>query len=669
MVVQKVSCLGQHVREEQHVLNMYSSVLDESEEYIKCGLCWEVPTQTVTLSCSHTFCKWCLKKRSKSGQEVNGRIACPVCGVNDTMTHGQTEEVSSNNGNDRKCDLCEESRPAEARCVECRELMCNFCHQSHRRSKASKHHSITMLGDIHTETGEISGSRCSIHDEELAYFCRPCDTAVCKKCRTSDHKGHRSRPVKVIVGDKRRQLEEKVDTVRHGYVRMLEKKLAEIPKQIKAIKENAESVVVDIIQRSKCIKDQIDAIKLEMIKDVRSKESLGLTRLEQFMRELEKELLTVGESIRRTENVLKQGTDVEVVSICKVSQETFDSLETRRPLPELQKVDVAFESGELVRDMLMNGFGHCSTRNSGFTWSRSVSMCQGDPQDVNIKLVSEFHCPLVVDEDDNDDDFVNESVHTMAAVAGGQISVCCGCESDRVVFTDGTGRVISSLRVGVMIDDLVSRNDHSIVMSCFRDRSIRAIEENGNVRELVSTQYYPRGLTVASDGSLLVCLMDQYSTSVTKTSRRMVARLDSRGQQVQVYEYTDENKRLFTRPYRVQENINGDICVTDKTSMGSGRVVVLDRLGNLRFVYDGRSVSAGERPFSPCGIVCDSYGRLLITDTNNHCIHVVDKNGQFVSFLLRKEDGITCPTSLALDGEGQLWVGNENGQMKVYQYL
>ncbi|XP_060065852.1 E3 ubiquitin-protein ligase TRIM71-like [Ylistrum balloti] len=667
MVLQKVPSLGQHVHDRENGLTMYNSILQESDEYLKCGVCWEVPTQTITLKCAHTFCKLCLKNGLNSNEKIDCNIICPVCLVNGTITHCQ-EAVVGENGNDRKCDLCEERRPAEARCKECREMLCNFCHQSHRRSKASKHHSITMLGNVYTEAEDLSGSCCSVHDEDLAYFCRPCDTAVCKICRTKEHKGHRTRPVKVIVGDRRRQMEEKVDSVLMGYVGVLEKKLEKIPKQIAAIKTNAESVVIDIIQRSESIKDQIDAIKAEMIKDVHSKEYLGLTRLEQFRTDLEKELLAVGESIKRTQRVLKQGTDVEVVSISKRSLELFDRLESGQSLPKLQKLDVEFETGELAIDTLRNGFGHCSTRNSGFTWSRSVSMCHGDPQDVNINFVSEFHCSEVADED-NDDDFVNESIHAMAPVSQGETAICCGCESDRVVFMDGAGHVISSLRVGVMIDDLVRRNDRSVVMSCFQDRSIRAIEENGNVRELVSTEFYPRGLASGSDGSLLVCLMDQYSTSVTKTSRRMVSRLDSQGQQVQVYEYMDGNKRLFTRPYRVVENINGDICVTDKTSMGSGRVVVLDSLGNLKFIYDGRSVSAGERPFSPCGIVCDSYGRLLIADTNNHCIHIVDKHGQFVSFLLRKEDGITCPTSLGLNGEGQLWVGNENGQMKIYQYL
>ncbi|XP_069129991.1 tripartite motif-containing protein 2-like [Argopecten irradians] len=676
MVVQKVSSLGQHVGEEEQSLNMYSSILEESDEYIKCGLCWEVPTQTIILKCAHTFCEWCLKHGSNIGQLTDAGFSCPVCGVNDTTTCGQKQDGNTINGNilvdtsvnNQNCDLCEENRLAEARCLECREWMCNFCHQSHRRSKASKHHTITMLKDVPTQESDSSENRCSRHNEELAYFCRPCNVAVCKLCRTNDHRGHRTRPIKVIVGDRRRNLEEKVKSVRNGYVCVLERKLADIPKQMNAIKTNAANVVDDIIQRSQVIKDQIDAIKEEMVQDVHSKESLGLARLEQFRLELEKELLAASESIRRTEQVLKRGTDVEIVCVSKISHELLDSLESERSLPKLQKLDVAFETGDLAADILKNGFGHCSTKNSGFTWSRSVSMCQGDPQDVSINLVSEFHCPVVADGD-NDDDFANESVQAMTPVSGGQTAVCYGCESDRVAFMDEKGEAISSLRVGVVIDDLARQNDHSVVMSCFQDRSIRAIENNGNVRELVSTELYPRGLAVSSDGSLLVCLMDQYSTSVTKASKRLVARLDSQGQQVQAYEYTDGNKRLFTRPYRVVENINGDVCVTDKTSMGSGRVVVLDCLGNLRFIYDGCSASAWERPFSPCGIVCDSYGRLLIADTNNHCIHIVDKHGQFVSFLLRKEDGITCPTTLTLDGQGQLWVGNGNGQMKVYQYL
>lgn len=685
MVVQTVDSVGDHDRDKGKVMEIYSSILHESDEYLKCGLCWEVPQNTVTLSCSHNFCEWCFKNGPNTIQQSENSIKCPVCGViNDAMTQGQTDDVVTDNeqsvldgkDQDRNCDLCVENRPGEARCVECKESMCNFCVQAHRRSKASKHHTIIMLDEHKAKDLETPlGDKCSHHDEDLAYFCRPCDAPVCKVCRATDHRGHRTRPVSVIVGDRRKQVEDKIETLQNGYVLLLERKLEDIPKQIQDMKENAESVVIEIIERAESIKGQMDAIKVEMIKDVHSKESMGIEKLEQFKTEVEKQLLTVKESIKRTQNVLKQGSDIEVVSTSKSSQEMLDSLETGRSLPKLQKLDVAFEKGELAMEMLKNGFGHCSTGNSGCTWSRSVSMCQGDPQDVNIKLVSEFHCPTVNtfngnddNDDDDNDDFLNESIQAMTGTSDGHVVICRGCESEDVIMSDSNGQMINNVRVGVHIDDLVSRDDHSIILSCFRDRSIKVIEDNGNVRQLVPTQYYPRGLTVTRDGSLLVCMMDQYSTSVSKNSRRMVVKLDGQGEQVQVYEYTDGSKRLFTRPYRVVENVNGDICVTDKTSMGSGRVVVLDSTGTLKFIYDARSLTRQERPFSPSGIVCDNYGRLLIADTNNHCVHIVDKYGQFASFLLRKEDGITCPTSLVLD-KGQLWLGNENGQIKIYQYL
>ena len=82
------------------------------------------------------------------------------------------------------------------------------------------------------------------------------------------------------------------------------------------------------------------------------------------------------------------------------------------------------------------------------------------------------------------------------------------------------------------------------------------------------------------------------------------------------------------------------------------------------YMFDNRIA-----PFDPRGITCDRYGHVIVADYNSNLIHLLDKHGRFLMYLLSEADGIFAPTSVAIDKAGFLWVGGGDAAIKIYRYI
>lgn len=132
--------------------------------------------------------------------------------------------------------------------------------------------------------------------------------------------------------------------------------------------------------------------------------------------------------------------------------------------------------------------------------------------------------------------------------------------------------------------------------------------------------------------------------------------------------YADrEGKPLYKRPIYITENNNGDIIVSDEHKKA---VVVVDTHGRHRFSYNGCS-SAVE--FHPRSVCTDLYDHILVCNYSysHPSVHILDQNGQFLSFLTtkhRSQQGV--PQALCVDENHSIYVGYGNkGVIDVYRYL
>lgn len=145
----------------------------------------------------------------------------------------------------------------------------------------------------------------------------------------------------------------------------------------------------------------------------------------------------------------------------------------------------------------------------------------------------------------------------------------------------------------------------------------------------------------------------------------LVIRYNHSGQLKQIIQ---DDTRL--KPHSVTENNNGDVivslCDCDYNLSWDGIVVVTDNEGGHRFTYSGNGYG-----IFPRGICTDVLSHILVCDGLNSSIHILDKDGQFLSYLFIRPSGIFSPLSLSYDvTTHRLWIGSENNNtLCVYRFI
>eukprot|EP00462_Mataza_sp_D1_P026556 CAMPEP_0175127744 /NCGR_PEP_ID=MMETSP0087-20121206/4551_1 /TAXON_ID=136419 /ORGANISM="Unknown Unknown, Strain D1" /LENGTH=900 /DNA_ID=CAMNT_0016409745 /DNA_START=66 /DNA_END=2768 /DNA_ORIENTATION=+ len=133
----------------------------------------------------------------------------------------------------RNCDVCETEHPATHLCVECNENMCEKEANGHTRYKATRHHHVLTLAEVHAQPFLLDNSFvCAEHGEPFRYYCLECQLCICVDCATvTDHKNHEHASLEEQSAGAGKQLE------------VLEKKVRAMASKISKGKQTIEAAI------------------------------------------------------------------------------------------------------------------------------------------------------------------------------------------------------------------------------------------------------------------------------------------------------------------------------------------------------------------------------------------------------------------------------------------
>ena len=182
------------------------------------------------------------------------------------------------------------------------------------------------------------------------------------------------------------------------------------------------------------------------------------------------------------------------------------------------------------------------------------------------------------------------------------------------------------------------------------DKALKLISRDGQyVQSFAPTLKQPVGLGQTRDGEVII----------TDWMTGAVHCYDEEGLLIRDFLHACESPGYITGAP------NGDIILSD---WKQHVVKIFANDGRLKHVCGEHGNGEGQFDH-PYGVCTDRFGHIIVADTWNNRVHMLSEDGQFLSVLVSKSDGLQWPQGVAVTQDGRLIVVEQHGNIKVYQYM
>ncbi|XP_072182411.1 uncharacterized protein [Diadema setosum] len=274
-----------------------------SSQNLECSICLTLFNKPKSLTCSHTFCKYCLQRISQTRPDRQG-ITCPICRKVTPLPSGDVDKLQTNvplsslvdevKTKNPTCPVCEvdEKPPAVSYCQDCGKYMCESCEKDHSSWKPFSNHEVVPVSEVLSGKVPLKRRRkCKKHpndDEEC--FCTGCREYVCCKCGMLRHlqAGHQIEEAAIH--------EEKLMKNIKELKEMTKSKKATLDKHIDFIETQRNEIAIMLRK----INDDIDKTYEKYMQQLSTRREALQSRVKQWSEKFERELQDMEEESRRT---------------------------------------------------------------------------------------------------------------------------------------------------------------------------------------------------------------------------------------------------------------------------------------------------------------------------------------------------------------------------------
>lgn len=668
----------------------------------ECSICQETYTVPKVLPCLHTFCQPCLEKL----QDNLEKIQCPKCeqdctlppqGISGLLSDyaiTNVLETSALEDSPLSCTGCKtKDTHAVARCYDCANYLCGNCVMAHQYMHCFEGHDVVNLKEANKDDFKTEKLLCCPRhkSETLRFFCRTCDTPICKECTNSDHpKGlhdydHISEvgPRQVeILGELLEQSKAKTNDLRNAaksvehfssrlqmqyhkaqaeindtfnfYCSALEERKEELMKELEDL-FNTKMVSLSLVGNK--VQEMVERVQQLSVFVDRIVKYSSNSEVLMFKHLLDTKLQAI---IAYNPEVNMQSIDLEFLSNFQAIQvgvrNTFgyirhnsEGAPTTKPQPIARpngvvNSDRTYQNGHVYEpNIISKRFGSANSLGPFSTSLSDISPYEkwsSGPTDIfQNGTADSFHLntePVI----DLTSKFISASMYPLKSQIKRQ-KMIYHCKFGEFGVMEGQFTEPSGVAVNAQNDIIVAdTNNHRI----------QIFDKEGRFK-------FQFGECGKRDGQLLY----PNRVAVVKTSGDIIVTERSPTHQIQIYNQYGQFVRKFganilQHPRGVTVDIKGRIIVVECKVM---RVIIFDQLGNVL-----QKFGCSKHLEFPNGVVVNDKQEIFISDNRAHCVKVFNYDGVFLRQI--GGEGLTnYPIGVCINQNGEILVADNHNNFNI----
>ncbi|XP_013412103.1 E3 ubiquitin-protein ligase TRIM71-like [Lingula anatina] len=627
--------------------------------FVSCSLCLEEYKDPTDLPCRHTFCKGCLKTYI-SDLTPGSKLPCPVCQKETEVPKDGLEGFTHNFfieslqdtvlqlTHTKKCSSCalvsQTETVATSKCITCHDYLCEKCSPFHCGTKFTKDHKVLTFQQLHSseyekEIQEQQKIICPEHKGEMIrYFCSDCNVSICRDCRILHHDGH-----KLITLEKAAEMvKPKLLTKFCGMEKKFEtgeKTIAKIDEILATLQENESFVQQKIKARANHLRQLVNQREKTLVQELHQTTSSHRNNLQISRKNCSATCSSIKSTTDVLKNILQQGAPIDVLTLQHQLGQRLDELQSTSDVDDIpEELKLTLTTNTDVDQEISSGAGLGNvqiSRQPALPKIKPKAECMlefytGCERPVDISVSPNREYVTIHDRDNKVKVFSSDgtSKQEITSVSDTQLKFPVGiCH-----FPDGR-----------------------LVLSGSGNNKLFILSPQWEVQQIVDVNN-PYGVALNKSCTKIAVAQGYKEKPVSIIS------IDIKGQITLTGVIKDKDgEQLFSNPYQVAYMRNGCLVVND---ISPNKLHILTPSGDPLYQYTGP-----DKLSPPPGVCVDAYDNILVTDRDNHCIHLVSPDGKFIQYIATQADGLYKPWGCTINQDGDLVVTQVDGKVKIFQYL
>ncbi|XP_073230817.1 E3 ubiquitin-protein ligase TRIM45-like isoform X2 [Porites lutea] len=661
-------------------------------EEVSCSVCSDLFTEPKHLSCLHSFCLKCVKRWYETcggGQAIK----CPKCQtLSRVPASGDLKDLPTSfylNGlidvlaikewkkTQFTCGNCDKKSSEASYCFQCCIFYCEQCLVAHNMMRDKKEHRVLAVKEFQDKDYEdvlkrpVFCSKERHQKEELKYYCKECETALCQTCVTLNHGGHNLRLIEEEAENKTLEIKSILQSQREGLDAKLNV-IVQLDEDCAKVIQQSEIARRDVQRFADGLIKTIQAKMKNVITAVENQTKKSLESLKAKRSAIQQQINSTESSLEEADKLLKRSTNAEVVELKKSLQTVFQGLNQTEPIVydpsslqtlvfvENQKTIDTVNGEELGFLCMEEGYrkkpseffaegkglkeGTVGRKAQFNLITRNAEKNQGHNKHdrVEIKDKQAQECVTQVRIDDNEDG--THKITYYPRVQG----------TFKLLVKEGSGDGMLKYPCGVSVSDgdeimVTDNQNHRIQVFDRNGTFLRSFGHKGkNAGEFIC----PIGIAINKDRNILVADNNNHRVQILSWEGRHLGSFGGKG---------SLDSQLLN-PWGLSLDSTGNVIVAD---IGNKLIKI--------FTPEGRFVMkiGGQGSFSyPLHCVqCGEY--FIVSDSNEHCIKVFNREGDFQYKFGKKGEGdgdFNCPRFLSVTQSKHLLVCDEGShRIQVFE--